>query len=55
MGVALEPRAILKGSIRGSSSFENYWTRGLTYLYVRISSGAPKPFMASLSVMVTKG
>jgi hypothetical protein len=55
MGIAPEPRAILEGSVEGSPLFENHWTRGLTYLYVRISLGAPEPFVASPGVMAMKG
>jgi hypothetical protein len=32
----------------GGLSVRNLWSQGLTYPYVRISSGAPEPFMASL-------
>jgi len=35
--------------------FGNHWTQGLTYPYVRISSGDPEPFVASLGMMATKG
>jgi hypothetical protein len=38
MGIAPEPPGDPEGVGRGSSSFKNHWTRGLTYLYVRISS-----------------
>jgi hypothetical protein len=55
MDIALSPRAILKGSVEGSSLFRNHWTQDLTYIYVRISSGAPEPFVASPGVMATKG
>jgi hypothetical protein len=55
MGIAPEPSSNPKGVGRGSSSVGNHWTRGLTYTYVRISSGAPEPFVASLGVMAMKG
>ena len=55
MGIAPKPPSDSEGVGQGSSLFGNHSTQGLTYLYVRISSGAPEPFMASPSVMATKG
>jgi hypothetical protein len=55
IGIALEPLGDPGGVGRGSSLFMNHWTRDLTYPYVRISSGALEPFVASLSIMAMKG
>jgi hypothetical protein len=35
----------------GGLSVRNLWSQGLTYPYVRISLGAPEPFMASLDLI----
>jgi hypothetical protein len=55
MGIAPEPSDDPRGVGQGSSLFGSHWTQGLTYPFVRISSGAPEPFVASLGVMVMKG
>jgi hypothetical protein len=54
MGIAPEPPGDPNGVGRGSSSVRNHWTQGLKYPYVRISLGAPEPFVASLGMMAMK-
>jgi hypothetical protein len=45
--IALEPPGDPRGVGRGVPSVGNHCSRGLTYPYVRILSGAPEPFVAS--------
>jgi hypothetical protein len=48
MGIAPEPLGDPREIGWRDSSVGNHKSRGLTYPYVRISLGAPEPFMASL-------